>query len=70
MMQLMSNVNTCACQPMTLVMFGKINSSVVAKRMSPAWRTFECLNMADPPFLLFPEASLHNSMTAGVALPV
>jgi|GEM_PF-3720280 len=38
---------------MTLVKFGKISSKVVAKRMSPAWRTFVCLNMAICLFLLF-----------------
>lgn len=38
---------------MTLVKLGKIRISVVANRISPAWRTFECLNMADCLLLLF-----------------
>ena len=38
---------------MTLVRLGKIRISVVAKRISPAWRTFDCLNMADCLLLLF-----------------
>ena len=40
-------------QPMILVRLGKIRIRVVAKRMSPAWRTFDCLNMADCLLLLF-----------------
>lgn len=39
--------------PITLVKLGKIRISVVAKRISPAWRTFVCLNMADCLLLLF-----------------
>ena len=41
------------CYPMTLVKLGKIRISVVANRISPAWRTFECLNMAGCLLLLF-----------------
>ena len=39
--------------PITLVKLGKIRISVVANRISPAWRTFVCLNMADCLLLLF-----------------
>jgi hypothetical protein len=45
-------------QPNKRVRFGNINSNVVAKRMSPAWRIFDCLNMADRLLVVIPEYPL------------
>ncbi|MEN5038202.1 hypothetical protein [Pseudomonas sp. TWI929] len=57
--------------PNKRVRFGKINSKVVAKRMSPAWRIFDCLNMADRLLVVIPEyplASLSRCGSIAVAL--
>ncbi|RML27882.1 hypothetical protein APX70_01626 [Pseudomonas syringae pv. maculicola] len=36
---------SASSQPNNLFRFGTINNNVVVKRIHPAWRTFECLNL-------------------------
>ncbi|MFT0521053.1 hypothetical protein [Pseudomonas faucium] len=52
-------------QPNKRVRFGKISSSVVANRMSPAWRSFDCLNMADRLLVVIPEYPLASLSRVG-----
>jgi len=44
--------------PNKRVRFGRISSKVVANKMSPAWRSFDCLNMADRLLVVIPEYPL------------